>query len=57
MTAFAQLWVSVPAEPAQTPLLEAVHRGAVRPDEQRRQEMLAADSNSREQLFSCKGLK
>jgi len=38
--------------------LKAVHRGAVRPDEQRRQgKMLAVFSNSREQLFSCKGLR
>ena len=36
--------------------IKAVHRGAVRPDEQRRQEVLAALSSSREQLFSCKGL-
>jgi cellulose synthase/poly-beta-1,6-N-acetylglucosamine synthase-like glycosyltransferase len=33
-----------------------VHRGAVRPDEQRRQEMVAALSSSCEQLFSCNGL-
>ena len=37
--------------------LKAVHRGARRPDEQRRHTMLAALSNNREQLFSCKGLK
>ena len=35
---------------------KAVHRGAVRPDEQRRQQVLAAVGDSREQLFSCKGL-